>query len=450
MRRSAAILAATGLVLAGAVTLTVTPADAAAVGCRAVYTVPSQWPGGFTGNIAVTNLGDPLSNWVITWDFGAGQQVTSGWNAAWSQSSVHVKAASLSWNGSLGTGQTVNVGFNGALTGTNPVPTAIYLNGTLCTGTVSSPSGSASASPTVTAANQPPVVRVTSPVASQTYGEPGTLQLSANATDPDGTIAKVEFYTAGYNSNQFTLVATDTTAPYSYLLTVPNANVWAVQAIAYDNAGLTATATVRFSVAVSDPVLPNAPSAPKTAQITETTVDLSWMPGLSGSFPTAAYDIYTSANGQPYRLAASTTTSYAYYTLTGLTPGTGYQIVVRARDTTGASSPPSSPPVAVTTSAAGTSPGPPVATAATSTTVTVAWQAPTVGIGQVAGYLIVVPAASPTAPIRLLGRVDGNGTTSVTLTGLSPNTTYGAVVWAITASGAEITSSVRGTISTTP
>jgi len=230
---------------------------------------------------------------------------------------------------------------------------------------------------------------------------------------------------------------------------VPNANVWAVQAIAYDNAGLTATATVRFSVAVSDPVPPNAPSAPKTAQITETTVDLFWMPGPDGTFPTAAYDIYTSANGQPYRLAASTTWSYAYYTLTGLTPGTGYQIVIRARDTTGASSPPSSPPVAETTSAAGTSPGPPVATAATSTTVTVVWQAPTVGIGQVVGYLIVVPAVSPTAPVRLLGRVDGNSTTSITLTGLSPNTTYGAVVWAITASG-EITSSVRGTISTTP
>ena len=219
MKRGVALVAAAGLVAAGAVTLTMVPASAATTGCRAVYTVPNQWPGGFTANIAVTNLGDPISNWVITWDFGAGQQVTSGWNADWSQSSVHVMAASLSWNGSLGTGATVNIGFNGSWTGANPIPTAIFLNGTLCTGTVSSPSGSASAtisaspsaSPSFGSGDMAPVVRVTSPVAGQIYGEPGTLQLAADASDPDGTITKVEFYTAGNGSNQFTLVATDTT-----------------------------------------------------------------------------------------------------------------------------------------------------------------------------------------------------------------------------------------------
>src|SRR5690242_19109840 len=79
MKRNAAIIAATGLVLAGATALAMTPAHAATVGCRATYTLPNQWPSGFTANIAVTNLGDPISNWVITWDFAAGQQVSSGW-----------------------------------------------------------------------------------------------------------------------------------------------------------------------------------------------------------------------------------------------------------------------------------------------------------------------------------------------------------------------------------
>lgn len=456
MKRGVALVAAAGLVAAGAVTLTMVPASAATTGCRAVYTVPNQWPGGFTANIAVTNLGDPISNWVITWDFGAGQQVTSGWNADWSQSSVHVMAASLSWNGSLGTGATVNIGFNGSWTGANPIPTAIFLNGTLCTGTVSSPSGSASAtisaspsaSPSFGSGDMAPVVRVTSPVAGQIYGEPGTLQLAADASDPDGTITKVEFYTAGNGSNQFTLVATDTTAPYSYLLSVPNTNVWAVQAIAYDNAGLTATDTVRFSVAVSDPVPPGAPTGVRAQQVTETTVDL-WSSGAAaGSNPIAAYDIYTSANGQPYQLAASTAKINLFYTLTGLTPGISYQIVLRARDTAGISSPPSNPPISVTTGAAGTSPGPPIATAATSTTVTVTWQPPTVNAGQVTGYEIIVPAITPTAPIRLLGQVTGQ-TTTLMLTGFPPNTTYQAVVLAHFTNAAT-TSSVRGTISTTP
>ena len=449
MKRSVAIASVAGLVLAGAVALTMLPASAATTGCRATYTISNQYPGGFIANVAVTNLGDPIANWVVTWDFTAGQQIVQAWSATWTQSGPHVSASNPPWGGGpLGTGGTVNIGFQGAWTGSNPAPTAIYLNGTLCTGTVTSPSGSpsatASASPSGGSGDLPPVVKVTNPVAGQLYGEPGTLQLAANASDPDGTITKVEFYTAGNGSNQFTLVATDTTAPYSFALTVPNTNVWSVQAIAYDNAGLTATDTVRFSVAVVDPVPPGAPGGVRTQQVTETTVDLFWNGGTAGSNPIAAYDIYTSANGQPYQLAASTPRVSQFYTLTGLTPGTSYQIELRARDTAGISSQPSTP-VSVTTGAAGTSPGAPVATAATSTTVTITWQAPTVNAGIVTGYQIIVPAITPTAPVRLLGQVSGQVTT-LTLTGLSPNTTYQAVVVALGTG----TSSVRGAISTTP
>jgi hypothetical protein len=347
------------------------------------------------------------------------------------------------WGGGpLGTGATVNVGFQGTWTGTNPSPTAIYLNGILCTGAVTP---TASASPSGGSGDLPPVVLVTSPVAGQLYGEPGTLQLSANASDADGTVTRVEFYTAGNGSDQFTLVATDTTAPYSFTLPVPNTNVWAVRAIAYDNAGLTATDTVRFSVAVVDPVPPGAPSGVRTQQVTETTVDV-WANGAAaGNSPIAAYDIYTSANGQPYQLAASTPRVSQFFTVTGLTPGTSYQLVLRARDTTGLSGQPSNPPVPVTTGAAGTSPGPPVTAAATSTTATVTWQAPKVNADKVTGYWIIVPAITPTAPVRLLGQVTGQATT-LTLTGLSPNTTYQAVV---VAQGVG-TSSVRGAVNTTP
>jgi cellulase/cellobiase CelA1 len=109
MKRSVAIAAAAGLVLAGPVVLTMAPAGAAAIGCRAVYTLSSTWSGGFTASIAVTNLGDPINNWVITFDFDAGQQVTQGWNATWNQSAPHVSAASLPWNGSLGTGTSVSI-----------------------------------------------------------------------------------------------------------------------------------------------------------------------------------------------------------------------------------------------------------------------------------------------------------------------------------------------------
>jgi len=441
MKRSAAIAVAAGLVLAGTVAMATASANAATTGCRAEYSVASQWPGGFTGNIAVTNLGDPIAHWIVTFDFPGGQQLTSGWNATWTQSSAHVSAAEPSWGGPLPTGGTVNVGFNAAWSGANPAPTAIYLNGVLCTGTVSSPTGSPTGSPSGIPIG--PGVKITSPIAGQIYGEPGTLQLAANASDPDGTITKVEFYTAGYSGSPSTLVATDTTAPYSYALTVTSPSVWYVTAIAYDNSGLTASDTVHIAVGVSDPAPPGAPTIARATQVTETTVDLSLSAARAGSNPIAAYDIYTSANGQAYQRAASTTQVNAFYTLTGLTPGTSYQIVARARDTMGISGP-ASAPVSVTTAAAGTTPGPPVAVAATSTTVTLTWRAPSVNADKVTGYQIIVPALTPTAPVRLLGQVSGQVTT-LTITGLSPNTSYQAVVVALGVG----TSSVRGTFSTT-
>jgi hypothetical protein len=266
MKRSAAVAAAAGLVLAGTVTLAMAPAGAAASGCRVTYTVSNQWPGGFTAAIAVINLGDPVTNWVLTFDFAAGQRVTQGWSAAWSQSAAQVSAASLPWNGSLGTGASVGIGFTGAWSGSNPSPSMFRLNGTLCTGAVSSPSGSpssASASPSASSGDRPPVVGITSPNSSSVYGEPGTILLSADASDPDGTVTRVEFYTAGYAGTPFTLVATDVTAPYSFLLTVPTTSVWVVQARAYDNAGLTASDTVRITVAVVDPPPPSQSPSPR-------------------------------------------------------------------------------------------------------------------------------------------------------------------------------------------
>ena len=131
--------AATALVAAGLVAVTV-PASAAATGCSVTYAVQSQWSGGFTSNIAITNLGSAVSSWTLTFAFpDAGQKVAQGWSATWSQSGAQVSAASLSWNGALATGGSTSIGFVGSATGANPVPTAFALNGTTCTGGVTSP-----------------------------------------------------------------------------------------------------------------------------------------------------------------------------------------------------------------------------------------------------------------------------------------------------------------------
>src|SRR5687767_1924531 len=94
----------------------------AAAGCRVAYTVPAQWPGGFTGNVAVTNLGDPITGWNLGWTFPSGQRVTQAWNATVTASGSQVTATNMSYNASIATNGTVSFGFNGSWSGSNQAP----------------------------------------------------------------------------------------------------------------------------------------------------------------------------------------------------------------------------------------------------------------------------------------------------------------------------------------
>ncbi|HET6532979.1 MAG TPA: cellulose binding domain-containing protein [Actinoplanes sp.] len=163
-RRTLALsLAATAAVTAGAGVLTALPASAA-VGCRVAYQVTNQWPGGFGANVTITNLGDPLSSWTLTWSYPAGQTVTQAWNTALSQSGSQITARNAGYNGSVATNGTVSFGFNGSWTGSNPAPTAFALNGTACTGAVA---------PT-TRPTTPPTTAPTTPPTTPPATPPGT------------------------------------------------------------------------------------------------------------------------------------------------------------------------------------------------------------------------------------------------------------------------------------
>ncbi|MGH6655102.1 MAG: cellulase family glycosylhydrolase, partial [Actinocrinis sp.] len=100
--------------------------------------------------------------WTLGFSFTAGQTVTQGWNGTWSQSGANVTVAGMSWNGSIPTGGSLQIGFNGAWSGTNPSPTAFTLNGVACNG------GSATGSPTPTATSSPSQSASASPSASPT------------------------------------------------------------------------------------------------------------------------------------------------------------------------------------------------------------------------------------------------------------------------------------------
>ncbi|XVV17142.1 cellulose binding domain-containing protein [Actinoplanes sp. CA-131856] len=118
--------------LAGAATLVAAAPASAAVGCTVAYRTTAQWPGGFGASVDVTNLGDPVSSWTLTFAFPSGQTVTQLWNGSVTQSGAAVTVRNAAWNGALATNATTSFGFNGS--GSGAAPTAFALNGTACNG----------------------------------------------------------------------------------------------------------------------------------------------------------------------------------------------------------------------------------------------------------------------------------------------------------------------------
>jgi len=200
-----------------AVTAATNPADAAP-GCSVSYQA-SPWTespgvGGFTAHITITNTGDPISGWTLAFTLPAGQSFTQGWSATWSGTNA-LTARNLDWNANLATGGTATIGFNGRWTGAYSSPTAFTLNGTACGG------GGGG--------NQAPTVNLTSPTAGQSFAAGAAVPLAANASDPDGTINRVEFLVDG------NVVATDTTSPYSASAPGLTAGNHTAAARAFDN-----------------------------------------------------------------------------------------------------------------------------------------------------------------------------------------------------------------------
>jgi endoglucanase len=241
------------LVLAGAVAVAL-PA-AAATGCSVTYQNTNAWQssptsGGFTTTLAITNLGDPIAHWTLTFTLSSGHTRTGGWNANYTGTTA-ISATDVGWNGSIATGATnASVGLQGTWTRSAsgsappdpfPQPTNFTLNGVTCTGGVVTTPPSTT---TTTAGNRPPTVSLTSPAAGATFTAPATINFAATASDPDGTVSRVEFLSGG------TVVGTDTTSPYSFAWSNVSANTYALTARAVDNAGATTT-TVPITVTVT-------------------------------------------------------------------------------------------------------------------------------------------------------------------------------------------------------
>ncbi|WP_051312935.1 Ig-like domain-containing protein [Sporocytophaga myxococcoides] len=179
----------------------------------------------------------------------------------------------------------------------------------------------------VSAVNKAPVVSITAPLNNTSYVAAASFTITANATDSDGNITKVEFY------NGTALLGSDATSPFSYDWNNVAAGTYTITAKATDNSGASTVSSV-ITVVVNANKLP---SVSLTAPGNNTELVLA-APASNLSLTASASDTDGSIvkvefyNGST--LLGTDNTSPYVYTLATLSAGT-YTITAKATDDKG-------------------------------------------------------------------------------------------------------------------
>jgi len=102
--------------------------------CHISYSVTTQWNSGFVAAVSIKNTGtSAINGWNLTWTWAGNQRITQASNANYTQSGANASLTNENWNSTIAPGATVNgIGFNASYSGSNPNPTAFYVNGTRC------------------------------------------------------------------------------------------------------------------------------------------------------------------------------------------------------------------------------------------------------------------------------------------------------------------------------
>lgn len=100
--------------------------------CRVSYS-KSEWQGGLTANLTITNTGGTAVNgWTLAFSFPGDTRVGNAWNATVTQNGSTVTATNMSYNGTIAAGGNVSFGFQGNWTSNDASPTGFTLNAASC------------------------------------------------------------------------------------------------------------------------------------------------------------------------------------------------------------------------------------------------------------------------------------------------------------------------------
>ncbi len=175
--------------------------------------------------------------------------------------------------------------------------------------------------------NQPPSVAMTAPTTGTRFAVGTTIALQASASDPDGSVARVEFFRGS------TSLGSVSGAPYTLVWSGAAAGDYSLTAVATDNAGArTTSAAVAITIAAAstDTTAPSVPTSLAAATRASNAITLTWNAASdnAGGSGLAGYDILRDGN----RVGTSSTTGY---TDSALIADTAYAYAVRARDNAG-------------------------------------------------------------------------------------------------------------------
>jgi predicted phage tail protein len=173
--------------------------------------------------------------------------------------------------------------------------------------------------------NSAPSVSLTQPAAGASFTAPATIAIAANASDPDGSVAKVEFFNGAGKLGE------DTSAPFTYDWADVPVGSYSITARATDNLGAQSTSVAR-TVTVN-------PNSPPSVSLTAPAAGASYLAPATISIAANASDTDGSVTAVEFfngttKLGEDTSAPYSY-DWTNVPAGT-YSVTARATDNLGA------------------------------------------------------------------------------------------------------------------
>ena len=256
---------------------------------------------------------------------------------------------------------------------------------------------------------------------SSASGSSVSLSWSAPSSDGGATISGYEYrYRRSSNSRTWwsSWLSVGSTSKTVSGLSSGVSYDFEVRAVNSQGEGSAASRTVTTSSSVT---VPGAPGRPSASSVTSSSIVWSWdAPSSNGGATITGYEVRGRPSGGSWSSWDSNGVSGRAITITGLTPGSSYDLEARARNSVGPGS--ASLTGSATTVSVPGRPGRPYASSVTGSSIVWSWDAPSSNGGAtITGYEV---RGRPSGGSWSSWDSNGGADRAITITGLTPGSSY--------------------------